>query len=170
MERSALKYKTSSISSLHWCGAWDDTLGGISSVSWGKETIFTVQHLITRINVFMLSSPFEHPLAGQWLELFYLPLSLLLSSNSYLSSPSTLFLLLLPSTSPPSPSSSPVNPGNPINSVTPINLRHWCHPVNLATQPGPSLHNPLTTRSVFCCLLSYFSFYSIWDEHSCVLL
>ena len=34
-------YKTSSISSLHWCGAWDDTFGGkFSSWSWGKETDF----------------------------------------------------------------------------------------------------------------------------------
>ena len=31
-------HKTSSTSSLHWCGAWDDMWGENSSSSWGKET------------------------------------------------------------------------------------------------------------------------------------
>ena len=32
-------YKTSTTSSLHWCGAWLDIWGESSSSSWGKETI-----------------------------------------------------------------------------------------------------------------------------------
>ena len=50
-------YKTSSISSLHWCGAWDDTFGGkFSSSSWGKETFLNIEivqyiaHLYTNIS------------------------------------------------------------------------------------------------------------------------
>ena len=47
MRRIATKYKTSTISSLHWwCGAWDDIWGKLAltavrqcSSSWGKETV-----------------------------------------------------------------------------------------------------------------------------------
>ena len=37
-------HKTSSTSSLHWCGAWDDMWGGNSSSSWGKETIGILEY------------------------------------------------------------------------------------------------------------------------------
>ena len=48
MDWSALKYRRLQLfASLHWCKAWDDMWGEISSSSWGKET-YTGSHLIAQ--------------------------------------------------------------------------------------------------------------------------